>query len=132
MTQFDEKKQDERLHDLRAREEEQLAEILAKKYGVNSYRPLREMLANEKLDIVDVCTGGNENGSWHFEPAMEALEAGKHVLSEKPVAATVEDVREILAACRRCRTTSLSQKVTDCSIHSCPCAHDAAHSQISG
>ena len=34
MTQFDEKKQDERLHDLRTREEEQLAEILAKKYGV--------------------------------------------------------------------------------------------------
>ena len=30
MTQFDEKKQDERLHDLRAREEEQLAEMLAK------------------------------------------------------------------------------------------------------
>jgi len=34
MAQFDEKKQDERLHDLRAREEEQLAEMLAKKYGV--------------------------------------------------------------------------------------------------
>ncbi|KKW17429.1 MAG: hypothetical protein UY58_C0003G0006 [Candidatus Magasanikbacteria bacterium GW2011_GWA2_50_22] len=34
MTQFDEKKQQERLHDLRAREEEQLSEMLAKKYGV--------------------------------------------------------------------------------------------------
>ncbi len=34
MTQFNERKQDERLHDLRAREEEQLAEMLAGKYGV--------------------------------------------------------------------------------------------------
>ena len=34
MALFDEKKQDERLHELRAREEEQLAEMLAGKYGV--------------------------------------------------------------------------------------------------
>ena len=34
MTQFNEKKQDERLHELRAREEEQLAEMLSAKYGV--------------------------------------------------------------------------------------------------
>lgn len=34
MAQFDEKKQDERLHELRAREEEQLAEMLSTKYGV--------------------------------------------------------------------------------------------------
>ncbi|OGG74546.1 hypothetical protein A3A37_01845, partial [Candidatus Kaiserbacteria bacterium RIFCSPLOWO2_01_FULL_52_36] len=34
MTQFNERKQDERLHELRAREEEQLAEILAGKYKV--------------------------------------------------------------------------------------------------
>lgn len=34
MTTFDEKKQEERLHDLRLREEEELAEVLSKKYGV--------------------------------------------------------------------------------------------------
>ena len=33
-TQFDERKQEERLKELRAREEEQLAQILAEKYGV--------------------------------------------------------------------------------------------------
>src|SRR5262249_13728952 len=49
------------------------AERAAEKYGVRAYTSLREMLANEPdLDIVDVCTGGYENGSWHFEPAMEA------------------------------------------------------------
>src|SRR3989338_5661632 len=35
MVQFDEKKQTERLHDLRAREEEQLAEMLSQKYNVD-------------------------------------------------------------------------------------------------
>ena len=35
MAQFNEKKQEERLHDLRAREEEQLAEMLSAKYGVD-------------------------------------------------------------------------------------------------
>src|SRR3989344_2261730 len=35
MTQFNERKQEERLHDLRAREEEQLAEMLSAKYGVD-------------------------------------------------------------------------------------------------
>ena len=34
MAQFNERKQDERLHELRAREEEQLAEMLSGKYGV--------------------------------------------------------------------------------------------------
>src|SRR4051812_15853417 len=34
MTVFNERKQEERLHDLRSREEEQLAEILSQKYGV--------------------------------------------------------------------------------------------------
>ena len=54
------------------------------------------MLANEDLDIVDVTTGGYENGSWHFEPTMEALEAGKHVLCEKPLSNAIEECRDMV------------------------------------
>src|SRR5271165_732676 len=55
------------------------ADSLAEKYGVTVYYSLKEMLNHEpELDIVDVATGGYENGSWHYEPAMEALEYGKH------------------------------------------------------
>ena len=54
------------------------------------------MLANEDLDIVDVTTGGYENGSWHFEPTMEALEAGKHVLCEKPLSNDIGEAREMV------------------------------------
>ena len=71
------------------------ADDAAAKYGVKAYYSLTEMLRNEALDIVDVTTGGYENGSWHFEPAMEALEAGKHVLVEKPLSNDVHEARQM-------------------------------------
>jgi predicted dehydrogenase len=74
------------------------ADGAAEKHGVKAYYSVREMLENEPdLDIVDVCTGGYENGSWHFEPVMEALEAGKHVLCEKPLSNTVQQARQMVA-----------------------------------
>ena len=66
------------------------------KYGVPGHTTLKEMLANHDIDIVDVTTSGYENGSWHFEPAMEALEAGKHVLCEKPLSNNIEECREMV------------------------------------
>ena len=70
----------------------------AEKYGVKAYYSLKEMLAaHPDLDIVDVCTGGYENGSWHFEPTMEALDAGKHVLCEKPLSNQVVEARQMVA-----------------------------------
>jgi predicted dehydrogenase len=72
------------------------AEAAATKHGVKAYAGLAEMLANEELDFVDVTTSGYENGSWHFEPAMEALNAGKHVLCEKPLSNSIEECREMV------------------------------------
>lgn len=72
------------------------ADELASKYGVKAYYRLKDLLANEELDVVDVCTGGNENGSWHFEPTMEALEAGKHVLVEKPISNDIREARQMV------------------------------------
>jgi predicted dehydrogenase len=70
----------------------------AEKYGVKAYYSLKDMLAaHPDLDIVDVCTGGYENGSWHFEPTMEALDAGKHVLCEKPLSNQVVEARQMVA-----------------------------------
>jgi len=73
------------------------ADEAAAKYGVKAYYSLSTMLAEEELDVVDVTTGGNENGSWHYEPAMEAMEAGKHVLVEKPLSNDIEEAREMVA-----------------------------------
>ena len=73
------------------------ADAAADKFGVKAYYSLRDMLKHEDLDVVDVTTGGFENGSWHYEPAMEAMEAGKHVLVEKPLSNDVEEARKMVA-----------------------------------
>jgi predicted dehydrogenase len=74
------------------------ADVAIEKHGVKVYYKLSDMLkAHPDLDIVDVCTGGDENGGWHYEPAMEALNAGKHVLVEKPISNTIEEAREMVA-----------------------------------
>ena len=73
------------------------ADAAAEKFGVKAYYSLSDMLKHEDLDIVDVTTGGFENGSWHYEPAMEAMEAGKHVLVEKPLSNDVEEARKMVA-----------------------------------
>ena len=74
------------------------ADKLAGDLKVPAYYSLREMLAaHPEIEIVDVCTGGDENGGWHYEPTMEALAAGKHVLVEKPISNRIEEAREMVA-----------------------------------
>lgn len=72
------------------------ADAAAEKHGVKAYYSLKDMLTNEELDVVDVTTGGYENGSWHFDPAMEALDAGRHVLCEKPLSNDIGEAREMV------------------------------------
>jgi len=71
------------------------ADAAAARLGVARYYNMHEMLANEDLDIVDVSTGGKENGGDHYAPVMAALEAGKHVLCEKPISNSIEHAREM-------------------------------------
>jgi predicted dehydrogenase len=74
------------------------ADAAAEKYGVKAYYSLKDMIEHEPdLDLVDVTTGGAENGSWHYEPAMQAIEYGKHVLVEKPISSDILEAREMVA-----------------------------------
>ena len=74
------------------------ADSAAERLGVKAYYSLADMIDGEPdLDIVDVGTGGYENGSWHYEPTMEALENGKHVLVEKPISNDIGQAREMVA-----------------------------------
>lgn len=56
----------------------------------------REILADPSIDAVSITTHWQE----HHEVAIAALKSGKHVLLEKPMAATSEQCREILVAAR--------------------------------
>ena len=60
------------------------------------YKTLREMLAAQDLDVIDICTPT----PFHRDVAVEALGAGKHVLCEKPMGRTLADCDAILAATR--------------------------------
>ena len=56
--------------------DEAKAEARAQELGIsNWYSSIKEMLANEECQAVDVVTADH----LHFEPVMECLEAGKHV-----------------------------------------------------
>ncbi len=58
------------------------------------YGSLAEALAEPRAAAVDVCTPNMS----HKECTVAALQAGKHVLCEKPLAATVADIRAMIAA----------------------------------
>jgi predicted dehydrogenase len=55
----------------------------AKKHGIpNSYRSFAELVADRELDVIDICTPPN----LHAEMIVQAMQAGKHVICEKPFA----------------------------------------------
>ncbi|MEO2205741.1 Gfo/Idh/MocA family oxidoreductase [Paenibacillus pabuli] len=77
---------------------EQRAAAAAQKYDAQSvYTDYREMLKDPHVDAVSICTWNNT----HAEFAIAALEAGKHVLLEKPVATNVEDALRIEEAVKK-------------------------------
>ncbi|MFO7343326.1 MAG: Gfo/Idh/MocA family oxidoreductase, partial [Bacillaceae bacterium] len=68
------------------------AKGLAEKFGVAyAYDDVEEMLKNEEIEVVHNCTPN----SLHFPINKRALESGKHVLSEKPLAITSEETRQL-------------------------------------
>lgn len=76
------------------------AKALAAEMGVKAYTSAEEMLAAEQPDVVSVCTSGKENGGDHFAPTLAALQAGAHVLVEKPISNSLVEAREMVAVAR--------------------------------
>jgi predicted dehydrogenase len=69
----------------------------ARQFGIpHVYADHRELLARRDLELVDVCTPSHT----HFDLAWAALEAGCHVLCEKPVAYDFRDTRRAAALAR--------------------------------
>ncbi|WAP51762.1 Gfo/Idh/MocA family oxidoreductase [Arthrobacter sp. ATA002] len=79
------------------RDAEQAA-AAAGRYGwQESTTDWRDVLSREDIDVVDICSPGY----LHAEMAVAALEAGKHVLVEKPLANTVAEAEAMADAARR-------------------------------
>jgi predicted dehydrogenase len=74
-------------------------EIEEKFPSVRGYTLLDEMLAKEKLDVVSVCTPNK----YHAACTIAALNAGCHVLCEKPIAASLQEADRMIAAAKLAR-----------------------------
>lgn len=69
----------------------------AQRYGYEGYYlSWQELVADPEIDLFDNCAGHH----MHVEPTIAALQAGKHVLCEKPLALTAEDARRVRDAAR--------------------------------
>lgn len=76
------------------------AQLAADKFGavgVKVYEEYQELLKDSSIDIVHVCTPNDT----HAEISIAALESGKHVLCEKPMAKTAADARRMAEAAKR-------------------------------
>ncbi len=74
------------------------AEKAGETYGAcKVYTDYRELLADPEVDAVSICTWNNS----HAEISIAALDAGKHVLVEKPLCMTVEEALRVQEAAER-------------------------------
>lgn len=77
--------------------DEARARALAKEYSIpNVYTDWHRMVAEVEPDIVSVCLPN----VFHHEVTVAALEAGSHVLCEKPLATSVAEARSMFEAAR--------------------------------
>ena len=67
----------------------------------------REVVARDDIDLIDICTPGDT----HAEIAIAALEAGKHVLCEKPLANTVAEAEQMAEAARKAAVRGIRSSV---------------------
>ncbi len=76
--------------------EERALEI-GKKYDAKAYTDYTELLADEEIDAVSVCTPNY----LHAPISVAALNAGKHVLCEKPMATSSEEADQMIEAAEK-------------------------------
>lgn len=73
------------------------ADATAERLGVPPFYDVQQMLDALQPDVCSVATGGYEYGSEHYLPTMQALEAGCHVLCEKPISNEIAKAEEMVA-----------------------------------
>jgi len=76
------------------------AEKAVEEFGVQNakaYKKYKELLKDENIDVAHVCTPNKS----HADICVAALESGKHVMCEKPMAKTAFDAKRMLEASKR-------------------------------
>lgn len=72
-------------------------ENYSKKYGGDPYTDYHKVLERRDIDIISIAT----SSGLHAQIGIEAAEAGKHVIVEKPMALSLHDADRLIDACKR-------------------------------
>ena len=72
-------------------------EKFAEKFGIVAFDTYEQMLACGDIDVVCICTPSG----LHSSMAVQAADAGKHIIVEKPMALNLEQADQIIRACDR-------------------------------
>ncbi|MDH7568558.1 MAG: Gfo/Idh/MocA family oxidoreductase [Armatimonadota bacterium] len=64
--------------------------------GIKKYQEIDEIIADPEVELLDICLPT----PYHRDVAIRALQAGKHVLVEKPIALTLADADAMVQAAR--------------------------------
>jgi len=74
------------------------AREFAERHGIGAWHVGHEdLLAREDIDLITVCAPNDV----HHRITIDAARAGKHVICEKPLAVTLAEADEMIAACRQ-------------------------------
>ncbi|MCE5286208.1 MAG: Gfo/Idh/MocA family oxidoreductase [Pelosinus sp.] len=75
----------------------QALEGAAEKYGCPGYLNYKEMLNNPEIQIINICTPSG----LHAQIALDAIQAGKHVIIEKPMAMSLYEADTVISAAKK-------------------------------
>jgi len=73
---------------------EDAACALGERYGADYHRDPADLIKRDDIDAISICTPTVT----HADIALEAIEAGKHILVEKPLTSTVAEAESLIAA----------------------------------
>jgi predicted dehydrogenase len=91
------------------------ADAASRRLGVPAYTNAQIMLDSLQPDVCSIATAGYENGSDHYQPTLQALEAGCHVLGEKPISNEIAQAEAMVAKARQkglCYGINLNHRFT--------------------
>lgn len=71
-------------------------DILTSKYNVKSYYDYNSILNDQDINVICICTPSG----LHAQMAIDAAKAGKHVITEKPMALSLEDADKTIEECK--------------------------------
>lgn len=69
---------------------------VAKKYDAKGFTDYEDLLKDSEIEVVSVCVPT----TFHHDVVMEAIKHGKHVLVEKPIAFTLKEAEDMIAAAK--------------------------------